>query len=222
MGEAMEQHFAGRRQIRMLDAGCGGICRVRLSVPTYTVGIDASDDQLARNADLDEGIVGELEQVPIAPDSFDLVVCWNVVEHLREPIETVDRLITALRNDGMLLLAWPNLRSAKAHLTRALPYSMHVSLFRWLYPKAPVTDDRGPFETVLDKRLGPQYVVDAVRSRGLSLHDLVWYESHMQRRARTKLGLTGWRWRALRTLIAGLSGGRVDADRSDVIALFVK
>jgi SAM-dependent methyltransferase len=219
---AIERHFAGRESIRMLDAGCGACCRLRLAVPAYTVGIDVSPHQIARNPDLDEAIVGELERVEIEPDAFDVVVCWNVLEHLHDPIAAVDRLTEALRVGGLLLLGWPNPRSAKARAARLLPHAAHVRLFRALYPGVSDGKDSGPFETVLDPSLDPSGIVDHLERRGLSLRMLISYESAMQRKARGHLRVTGWRWAAAKRVIATLSAGRVDPEQTDLIGLFAR
>ncbi len=206
----------------MLDAGCGDHCRLRLSIPTYTVGIDASEHQIARNRDVEEGIVGELERVEINPGAFDVVVCWNVLEHLRDPIATVDRLVGALRGDGVLLLGWPNPHSAKARTARALPHAAHVRLFRFLYPRVAVSSEegRGPFETVLDPRLEPAELVSHIEARGLTLQKLISYESAMQRKARTRLHVTGWRWNGLKRAVLAMSAGRVHPECTDLVGLF--
>src|SRR5579875_3303424 len=58
----VERHFEGRDRIR-----------IRLDIPTYTVGVDPSSAQIERNQSLDEAIVGDIAQVPLGPDGFDLI-----------------------------------------------------------------------------------------------------------------------------------------------------
>jgi 2-polyprenyl-3-methyl-5-hydroxy-6-metoxy-1,4-benzoquinol methylase len=40
---------------------------------------------------------------------FDLVTLWEVVEHLRRPVETLQRLVRALRPGGVMCVTTPNL-----------------------------------------------------------------------------------------------------------------
>lgn len=218
----LERRFAGRDPLRVLDAGCGAHSHVRLALPSHVVGIDASEHQIARNTDVDEGIVSTLEEAPIEREAFDLVVCWEVVEHLRDPFAVIDKLIDALLPGGVLVLAWPNLNSAKAVVARALPYSVHVRWFRWLYPNVAVENDGGPFETVLAKGLTAKRVVAHGRSRGLHLLELISYESQAQRKMRRKLRVTGRRWDAAKSAVHGVTGGRLEAEPTDLIAVFAK
>lgn len=50
----------------------------------------------------------ETTALPFAPGSFDLIVCADVVEHLREPEAALARLRPLLRSDGRLLITTPN------------------------------------------------------------------------------------------------------------------
>jgi SAM-dependent methyltransferase len=222
MMQTIERHFAGRASIRMLDAGCGDCCRVRPRVSTYVVGIDASEPQIARNTYLDEAIVAELDAAPIEPEAFDLVVSWYVLEHLPEPMSTFDRLIDALRTDGLLVLAWPNVMSVKSILARLMPQRVHVTIENWLYPHANLDKDQGPFTTVLDRRLALDELVAHAARRGVTARHVVAYECGSQRRARAKLRLTGWRWQAVKLIVRGLSGRRAFAERTDYMAVFCK
>ena len=198
------------------------MCRVRPRIPSYTVGIDPSEHQLARNRDLQEAIHGQIEAAPIQPEAFDLAVCWNVLEHLGDPTLAIDRLINALRPGGQLLLAWPNVASLKAILARALPYSAHVALERWLYPRANLNDDRGPFRTVLDKRLALNSMLIHMRDQDLALSTLVTYESGSQRKARSRAHLTGASWRIVKSAVSVLSVRSVDPEHTDIVALWTK
>ena len=46
------------------------------------VGLDISPSALDRNRLLDDRIVGDLETYPLPRKAFDVVVCWDVLEHL--------------------------------------------------------------------------------------------------------------------------------------------
>lgn len=219
IAELLDARFAGRELVEVLDAGCGDECRVLPRAPLRVVGIDASEHQLARNRSLDERIAADLDQLEIPPDAYDLVVCWNVLEHLGRPLQTIGQLARAVRPGGALVLAWPNLRSLKATLARRLPHSAHVALFRKLYPNADVEEDNGPFPTVLDRALTPERVEALLTDAGLTLHALIAYECEMQRKARQRLRLTGAAWRAASGLMRTVG---VEPEQTDYVALFLK
>ena len=216
---AIEKQFAALDPVSVLDVGCGDTCRVRLSIPTRTVGIDASATHIGRNVALDERIVGDIDATDFGVETYDLVVCWNVLEHLRSPMGTVDRMIAALRPGGMLLLAWPNFVSVKAALARRLPHSAHETVFRWIYPYARGNPDNTPFPTVLDDSLRLDRVLSHVVDRGVVPIEVVKYESSMQRLAREKVRLNGLAWRFAKGSVNFVTGGRLDLQCSDVMAL---
>src|SRR5213075_824786 len=45
---------------------------------------------------------------PLEPRSFDVVLCGDVVEHLRDPVAALARLRPLLRSRGRLVLTTPN------------------------------------------------------------------------------------------------------------------
>lgn len=219
---AVESRFEARSCVSVLDVGCGDTCRVRLTVPTRTTGVDASATHIARNPDLDERIVGDIDEVDFGLERYDLIVCWNVLEHLRAPIDTVDRMLAALAPGGMLLLAWPNFVSVKAALARRLPHRAHEAVFCWIYPYARGDVDNSPFPTVLDDSLRLDRVLSHVKSHGVVPVEIVKYESSMQRRAREKLRLTGAPWTVAKASVALLTGRRLDPQWTDVMLLLAR
>lgn len=52
-----------------------------------------------------------LEAARLAPDSLDLVTMWNVLEHLCDPQQALHRIGQALRPNGLLVFAIPNVES---------------------------------------------------------------------------------------------------------------
>ena len=75
----------GRRSLTLLEAGCGSMSHVGIEGVEKVVGIDVSEAQLARNTSLHEKIVGNLETYPLPENTFDVIVCWNVLEHIPDP-----------------------------------------------------------------------------------------------------------------------------------------
>jgi SAM-dependent methyltransferase len=52
--------------------------------------------------------VGDLLQLELEEDSFDLVVCFEVVEHFEQPELVLDQLTRVLAPGGLLLVSSPN------------------------------------------------------------------------------------------------------------------
>lgn len=96
---------------RTLDLGCGnGYGSAELSDAGGRV---VSLDRIAPDAQhRREGLLyvrADLAGVPLAPRSFDLVVSFQVIEHLDDPSLYLRAIANAVRPDGMALITTPNL-----------------------------------------------------------------------------------------------------------------
>jgi GT2 family glycosyltransferase/tetratricopeptide (TPR) repeat protein len=65
---------------------------------------------------LDQVLVGDVETLTdrFQPASFDIIVCGDVLEHLREPAALLRRARTWLKSDGRLVTSIPNVRHHSA------------------------------------------------------------------------------------------------------------
>lgn len=59
--------------------------------------------------------VGDLSDLDLPPQSFDAITLWHVLEHLRRPRETLEKIRTLLKDDGTLFMSMPNAESAQAN-----------------------------------------------------------------------------------------------------------
>jgi 2-polyprenyl-3-methyl-5-hydroxy-6-metoxy-1,4-benzoquinol methylase len=100
---------------RVLDVGCargGGAALLRARGASYLAGVEVDPEQgeHARSA-YDEVVIGSAEQVlPWEPGSFDVVLCYDVLEHLYDPWATLRRLSGLLTDTGTLHVSIPNAR----------------------------------------------------------------------------------------------------------------
>lgn len=106
---------------RALDVGCGegGAASVlRDAGATWISGIEILEEPAARAAEVyDEVLVGDaLEQLDNASGPFQSVLCYDVLEHLYDPLA----LVAALRRHT----------SPGAHLHVSVPNASHISLLR--------------------------------------------------------------------------------------------
>lgn len=99
---------------RVLDAGCGvgyGAELLSQAGASEVVGVDNSEAaiELARNASDNVSYqVGDVRRLAFDDGAFDLVVCFEVIEHVDEPLLVLDELARVLRPGGMLLVSSPN------------------------------------------------------------------------------------------------------------------
>lgn len=99
----------------VLDAGCGvgyGMTILADAGAASVTGVDIDPGSVAE-ADRrvgDRGAVSEadLRELPFPDGSFDLVVCWETIEHIDGGERTLEELGRVLRSDGLLLVSSPN------------------------------------------------------------------------------------------------------------------
>ena len=99
----------------VLDAGCGwayGADILARAGASQVVGIDISETvvEAARHR-VDATVtleVADLIDLPFESDSFDMVVCFETIEHLREQGRALDEIARVLSEDGLLFISSPN------------------------------------------------------------------------------------------------------------------
>jgi 2-polyprenyl-3-methyl-5-hydroxy-6-metoxy-1,4-benzoquinol methylase len=142
---------------RVLDVGCSsGYLAQPLSERANTiVGIEL-DREAAREAEqfCERVLVGDVEtmELPLEPASFDVVLCGDVVEHLRDPVAALARLRPLLKPGGRLVLSTPNVAN----------WAIRLSLLggRWRYT------DRGILDRSHTHLFTRATLVEALRSAG--------------------------------------------------------
>jgi SAM-dependent methyltransferase len=95
---------------RVLDAGCGSGRLFTYDLRGRTsllVGVDLSPD-VAQNPNIDWPLRASLTALPFASETFDLVICKHVLEHLAQPDSAFRELARILRPQGRLLVLTPN------------------------------------------------------------------------------------------------------------------
>ncbi|MBC9915458.1 class I SAM-dependent methyltransferase [Chitinophaga varians] len=102
-------------QVTVLDVGCGnGVISRHLGMLGFNVlGIDVSEPAIARARELNTSPrvnfkVLSAEQLVAAGDTFDVIVCSEVLEHLQQPGALLATLYQSLRKDGILIVTVPN------------------------------------------------------------------------------------------------------------------
>jgi len=75
-------------------------------------------------------VISDIAQLPFADETFDVVLCTEVLEHVPEPIRAVQEIARILRRGGTLLLSAP-LRSG----LHQEPYHFYGGFTRYWYSK---------------------------------------------------------------------------------------
>jgi SAM-dependent methyltransferase len=153
----------GRCDLKLLEAGCGSASYFRFTNLGRTTGIDISPDQLDQNEVLQEKILGDLQTYPLPENAFDIVVCWDVIEHLSRPRDALLNMFRSVTPGGVLVLGFPNLLSFKGVVTKLTPHWFHELFYRWMKYKS------RHFPTFLRLSILPNRVIEYALQNGFQV-----------------------------------------------------
>jgi 2-polyprenyl-3-methyl-5-hydroxy-6-metoxy-1,4-benzoquinol methylase len=104
--------------LKALDAGCGTGYGLRIldeAGAARVVGVDISAEAVGQASKLNEServeiLQGDIGQLPFSDGEFNLVVCFEVIEHVEQREAILDELARVLGDDGILCISTPNSR----------------------------------------------------------------------------------------------------------------
>lgn len=130
---------------RWLDLGCGhdflppwmdgwpvSEALASAAKAVEVIGIDLDRRALHAHATLSRKIVGDIEQLPFAGETFDLVSANMVIEHVRDPMRLFREVRRVLRRGGRFLIHTPNASGYTTRLARCVPGGLRPRLARFL------------------------------------------------------------------------------------------
>jgi SAM-dependent methyltransferase len=122
---------------RALDVGCstGYLSRRLVERGASVVGIELDERAAEQARDVCEQVlVGDVEtmELPFPAGSFDVVLCGDLIEHLREPQRFLERVRPLIRSGGRIVLTTPNVAN----------WAIRLGLLagRWRYTERGILD----------------------------------------------------------------------------------
>jgi SAM-dependent methyltransferase len=162
------------RPISLLQAGALAPLRelgiAALAEGGFEISVSVVDDDnpIARRAlreaqsAYDDVITGDLRSAPIPQRTYDVVYCALLLERVRHVELVLDRLVSALKPGGLLLLRTGDRRSAAALLDRRLPGPVRAAIWSRFRPGVP-----GPFRPVYETAVCDEGIASYALLRGL-------------------------------------------------------
>lgn len=123
----------------VLEAGGGSFSHFAIPGGARFLALDISFGQLVRNEYTALRVQGDLHELPLPPESVDVVLSFCVLEHLDDPERALAHMHRVLKPGGILVLGCPERTSLKALVTRATPIGIHRAYYRFVVGKR----DRG-------------------------------------------------------------------------------
>ena len=160
--------------VNLLQAGCLAPLRElgidELAEGGFKISVTAvdADHPLAKRViedgrtGYDDVIVGDLRTVPVAQRGYDIVYCAGLLERVQHVELVLDRLVSALKPGGLLLIRTRDRYTAAALLDRLLPGPVRKALWSRLRPGTP-----GPFPAVYEKPVCDAGIASYTLMRGL-------------------------------------------------------
>ena len=94
--------------------------------------VDIDEDQIRNNDYAQEAILGDIQTHRFPPTSFDLIICYNVIEHVPDVEAALSGFCEALKPNGLLLIGAPNPKSLSGVVTKYSPHWFHVWFYRYV------------------------------------------------------------------------------------------
>ncbi len=142
---------------RVLDVGCssGYLARPLVERGCTVVGVEQDDTAAEGAREVCVAVlVGDVEamELPFEPGSFDVVLCGDLIEHLRDPERFFERVRPVLAPEGRLVLSTPNVAN----------WAIRVGLLagRWRYT------DRGILDRTHTRLFTRRTLVEALEGSG--------------------------------------------------------
>jgi 2-polyprenyl-3-methyl-5-hydroxy-6-metoxy-1,4-benzoquinol methylase len=158
-----------RKTIRIYEAGGGSVSFLPpdlLEGANITV-VDIDDKQLQQNSYATCKINGDIQVQEFPSGSFDLVVCYNVIEHIERPDKALINFFRALAPAGLAFIAAPNPASFSGMVTKYTPHWLHVWYYRLvLGHKAAGQPGTVPFRTVYHPLVSPRNLIEFSKQCG--------------------------------------------------------
>lgn len=178
--------------------------------------VDIDKNQLANNSYAQHKILGDIQTHRFSRDSFDLVICYNVIEHLPDVEAALRRFCESLRSGGIVLIGAPNPASLSGVVTRFSPHWFHV----WYYRAIMGIHDAGtpgepPFPVYYHPLVSFDRLKAFARGQGLEVLFERTYESPRYPELRARKPLLGAIVDAAAMVLNALALNTIDVRRGD-------
>jgi SAM-dependent methyltransferase len=121
-------------KLAIYEAGGGSTSFLPLELlkRSHVTVVDIDEAQIRNNDYAQQTILGDIQTHRFAPGSFDLVICYNVIEHLPDVEAALVGFCQSLKQGGLILIGAPNPKSLSGVVTKFSPHWFHVWFYRYV------------------------------------------------------------------------------------------
>jgi len=186
--------FADHETIRIYEAGGGSLSYLPpelLDKADITV-VDIDGDQIKNNSYAKTKILGDIQTCEFPSNSFDLVSCYFVIEHIERPDKAIERFFDALAPNGLAFIAAPNPNSFTGIVAKYTPHRFHVWFYRSVVGiRAAGLPGNAPFPIVYHPLVSPTKLIEFCKWRGYEIAYFKQFESVQIGKLRRRYPLLG-------------------------------
>lgn len=215
----------GGRFVRIYEAGGGSASALPLSLLNNRniLVVDIDEIQLDNNKYADTKILGDVQSHEFPPNSFDLIVCYNVIEHLPAADQAIKQFYRALAPGGLLFIGAPNPKSLFGIMTKFSPHWFHVWVYRVIFKRKNAgKPGQLPFRTVYHAVVSPKALFEFCAQLGFEAIYFNLYISGNYTYLTKTRPMLGWLLNVAISLMNALSFYRLDLAHGDYHAILQK
>lgn len=210
--------------LQILDAGCGRRqWPINLDgVPYVLTGVDLDKNalEMRKNTkkDLHEIIQGDLRNVPLAPNKYDVIYNAFVLEHIDHAEGVLQNFLKWLKPGGIIVIRIPDPHSVRGFFTRITPFWVHVFYYKYVVRRPNAgTPGYGPYETYYHPVVSRQGIHAFCQSRHMAVREERGdgYHAHGQGVTRVLINL-------ILKCVDLLSFGRLSAKHTNLLYILEK
>jgi SAM-dependent methyltransferase len=179
-------------ELAIYEAGGGSTSFLPLKVlhRAHVTVVDIDEDQIRNNDYAHQAILGDIQVHRFKPSSFDLVICYNVIEHVPDVEAALLRFCEALKPNGLILIGAPNPKSLSGVVTKYSPHWFHVWFYRHVRgDKKAGLPGHAPFPTLFHPLVTLSNLEAFAEANGLQMIYRKQYESPRYPEMRLRLPL---------------------------------
>jgi SAM-dependent methyltransferase len=204
--------------LAIYEAGGGSTSFLPLNVlnRAHVTVVDIDEDQIRNNTYAHKTILGDVQSYRFQRATFDLVICYNVIEHLPDVEAALLRFCESLKQGGLILIGAPNPKSLSGVVTKYSPHWFHVWFYRHIRgDKKAGLPGHAPFPTFFHPLVSPPTLEAFARQHGLQAIYKREYESPRFPEMRARKPILAALLDALAVVANLFQSGKTDVRRGD-------